>query len=130
VRARSGFTLLEAAVAISIISIVVIGAMAAFGADLRAASRAERLLPAASLAAERMAVLELADPMTLRALPDSLSHGRFVAPFDGYAWTAAVRDIRGDAGLMELAVKVTWSDGEYDLALRRYRPLPRLARRP
>jgi type II secretory pathway pseudopilin PulG len=87
-RGRSGFTLLEAAVAMSIIALVGIGALAAFGADLRAAGHAQQALPGASLARERMAVLELAEPQTLRMLPDSLTHGTFGAPFSAYAWTA------------------------------------------
>jgi type II secretory pathway pseudopilin PulG len=130
VRARPGFTLLEAAVAISIVTVVVIGAMAAFGADLRAAARAERLLPATSLASERMAVLELTDPMTLRALPDSLSRGVFTAPFTDYSWTASAREVRGDPGLMQLEVRVAFPTGEYTLAVRRHRPLPRLVVQP
>jgi hypothetical protein len=130
VRARTGFTLLEAAVAISIVTVVVVGAMAAFGADLRAADRAEHLLPATSLATERLTVLELTDPLTLRALPDSLSRGAFAPPFAQYAWTATAREVRGDPGLMQLEVRVTFPAGEYTLAVRRHRPLPRLVVQP
>ena len=129
-RARAGFTLLEAAVAISIVTVVVVGAMAAFGADLRAAGRAGGLLPATSLATERMAALELTDPMTLRALPDSLARGVFEAPFADYSWTASAREVRGDPGLMQLDVRVAFTGGEYSLAVRRYRPLPRLVVQP
>ena len=126
-RGRRGFTLLETAVAMTIIAVVSIGAMAAFGADLRAADRARQLLPASSLAAERMAILELADPMTLRALPDSMSRGSFAAPLDRYTWVARSREVRGEPSLVELEVAVSWPDGEYVLAQRRYRPLPRMA---
>jgi type II secretory pathway pseudopilin PulG len=123
-RVRSGFTLLEAAVAMTIVTFVTVGAMGAFGADMRAADRARQLLPASALASERIAVLELADPLTLRALPDSLARGTFAAPLDAYTWVAAAREVRGEAGLMELTVRVTWRDGEFGLAQRRYRPLP------
>jgi prepilin-type N-terminal cleavage/methylation domain-containing protein len=124
VRARHGFTLLEAAVALTIITIVVVGAMGAFGADLRAADRARQLLPASSLAHERMAALDLADPRVLRMLPDSLSRGTFNAPLDAYSWKATAAEVRGEPGLIEMTVTITWVGGEFSVAQRRYRPVP------
>jgi type II secretory pathway pseudopilin PulG len=120
---RAGFTLLEAAVAMSIIAMVGIGALAAFGADLRAADRARQSLPAASLARERMAVLDLAEPQTLRMLPDSLTHGSFAAPYASYAWTASAKQVSGEPSLVELEVNVTWEEGRFTIAQRRFRPI-------
>src|SRR4249919_107395 len=67
---RRGFTLLEAAVAMTIISIVSVAALGAFGADLRAADRAQQMLPAAALAQDRVAAIERLGPALGLGLPD------------------------------------------------------------
>lgn len=123
-RARAGFTLLEAAVAIAIIGIISIAALSAFSADLRAAQRVQELLPASALAEERMAALELADPTRLSMLPDSLLRGRFPAPFESYEWTASAAPVRGERWLYDFNVHVRWADGDYALDRRRFRPPP------
>jgi prepilin-type N-terminal cleavage/methylation domain-containing protein len=120
--ARPGFTLLEAAVAMAIIGVVSIGALGAFAADLRAASRAQLLLPAAVLARERMSVLELPDAQTIRMLPDSLARGTFAAPFDAYSWRASSKEVRGEPALIELKVGVEWNGGSFGITERRFRP--------
>ena len=121
-RARAGFTLLEATVAMTIVGIVGAGALAAFGADLRAADRARQMLPAVALAQDRMAILDLADAHTLRVLPDSMARGAFSRPLDGYTWRAAAREVRGEPSLIELSVRIEWPTGSYALLQRRYRP--------
>ncbi len=121
-RARSGFTLLEAAVAMAIIGIVSVGALSAFGANLRAADRARQMLPAASLAEEKMAQLELVDGRVLRMLPDSMAHGSFAAPFASYAWKAQAAEVRGETSLVEITIRITWPEGSYAIARRHYRP--------
>jgi prepilin-type N-terminal cleavage/methylation domain-containing protein len=121
-RARRGFTLLEAAVAMTIVGLVGAGALGAVAADLRAGARAQRLLPAAAFAQERMAILDLADPHALRMLPDSLAHGTLPKPFEDYSWRATVKEVRGEPTLVELAVQVEWPEGSYALSERRYRP--------
>lgn len=126
-RARNGFTILEAAVAIAIVGLISIGALAAFNADLRAALRAREMLPAGALAEERLAALELADPTRLAVLPDSLSRGRFAAPFESYAWTATAKPVRGERHLYDFAVRISWDTGEYSLSRLRYRPPPVIA---
>lgn len=123
-RARHGFTVLEAAVAVAIIGMISVGALAAFGADLRAAQRSQELLPAAALAEERLAALELAEPTRLAMLPDSLRRGRFTAPFERYEWTASATPVRGERALYDFTVRVRWESGDYSLARRRYRPPP------
>jgi type II secretion system protein I len=119
---RRGFTLLEAAVAMTIIAFVAMSALGAFAADMRAADRARQLLPAAALAQERMVILELIDGHTLRMLPDSSSHGTFSAPYADHAWTATAKQVTGEPTLVELEVRVTWPDGQFAIAQRRYRP--------
>ena len=120
-RASRGFTLLEAAVAMTIVAIVGVGALAAFGADLRAANRARQTLPAAALARDRLAVVDLVDAQTLRILPDSLARGRFAKPFDGYSWRATVKEVRGEPALVEVTLRVEWAEGAYALTERLYR---------
>jgi prepilin-type N-terminal cleavage/methylation domain-containing protein len=119
---RRGFALLEAIVAMTIIGLVSVGALGAFGADLRAAQRADRMLPAAALAQERLTSLERVTVGPLSALPDSLARGRFDAPFDEYTWTATARRVRAVDGLVELRVEVSWVSGSFTLAERRYNP--------
>jgi type II secretory pathway pseudopilin PulG len=121
---KRGFTVLEAAVAIAIVGMISIAALAAFSGDLRAAHRAGELLPAAALAEDRLASLELAPPAWLTMLPDSLARGRFAAPFAGHEWTASAKPVRGERHLYDLAVTVRWEGGAYSLARRRYRPPP------
>lgn len=123
-RARPGFTILEAAVAIAIVGTISIAALAAFSADLRAAHRAQEVLPAVALAEERLANLEIADPARLAMLPDSLARGTFQPPFERYSWTASAEEVRGDRWLYELGVRITWENGEYALSRRRFRPPP------
>jgi type II secretory pathway pseudopilin PulG len=120
--ARLGFTLLEAAVAMTVVGLVGMGALGAFGADLRAAERAQQLLPAAAVAQERLAGLDLVDPHTLRMLPDSLAHGRFAKPFDAYTWRASAKEVRNEPALVEIMVRIEWAEGSYSLSERRYRP--------
>jgi len=125
---RQGFTLLEAAVAMMIIGVVSAGALSAFAADLRAADQAQRLLPAAALAQDRLAVVEttsLADDV----LADSLARGRFATPFDDYTWRASVRRLPSLPGLIELRVEVSWNTGSFGLTERRFEPLSLVARR-
>ena len=125
---QRGFTLLEAAVAMMIIGVISAGALSAFAADLRAADQAQRLLPAAALAQDRLAVLEttsLADDV----LADSLTRGRFAAPFDDYTWTASARSLLSLPGLIELKVDVSWSRGSFALTERRFEPHPLVASR-
>lgn len=120
-RANRGFTLLEAAVAMAIVAIVGVSALAAFGADLRAANRTRQTLPAAALALDRLAILDLVDAHTLRMLSDSLARGTFAKPFENYSWRATVKEVRGDPSLVELTVRVEWAEGAYVLTERRYR---------
>jgi len=119
---RRGFTLLEAVAAMMIIGVVSAGALSAFAADLRAADRAQRMLPAAALAQDRLSGLETSGPELLEALPDSLARGRFTAPFDDYSWTASAHRLRALPGLIEVKINISWDAGSFALLERRYEP--------
>jgi prepilin-type N-terminal cleavage/methylation domain-containing protein len=117
-----GFTLLEAVVAMTIIGVVSVAALAAFGADLRAAERAQRMLPAAALAQDGLAALEQLTIGPLAPLPDSLARGRFDPPFEGYSWTATAKRVRPIDQVVELSITVSWATGSFTLTERRYDP--------
>lgn len=119
---RDGFTLLEAVVALAIISTVAVGALGAVGADVRSAARARPVLEAAALAEDRMEAVRLLDPGGLRPLPDSLRNGTFEPPFDGYGWRTVVRPAMDGSGLYDVEITVEWSGGTYPLGARLYRP--------
>jgi len=117
-----GFTLLEAVVAMTIVGLVAAAALGAFGADLRAAERAERMFPAAALARERLVQLEQIAIGPLNTLPDSMARGTFDSPFEDYSWTATAALARGTDHLVELRVVVSWTTGSFILAERAYQP--------
>ena len=120
-----GFTLLEAVVAMAILGLSSVAALSALAAELRSAERAQRSLEAAALAQDRLAGLEFLAVGELSPLPDSLRRGRFREPFAAYGWEASVREVPGDQGLVEVAVRVQWEGGVYPLHALLYRPRPR-----
>lgn len=120
---RSGFTLLEAAVSLSIIGIVAIGALEAFAAESRAARQARLATPAVAVAAEQLAQLELLDAPLLTVLPDSLRAGRMMDGAQLYEWRAAVERIPQEPDLFVLTVEVRWDAGAYALTSHAYRPV-------
>ena len=111
-----------------IIGVVSAAALSAFAADLRAADQAQRMLPAAALAQDRLAALEAA-PSAYEVLADSLARGRFNAPFGDYTWSAAARRMHALPGLVELRVDVSWAAGSFHLTERLYNPWPMAAPR-
>ncbi|MBM3909114.1 MAG: prepilin-type N-terminal cleavage/methylation domain-containing protein [Gemmatimonadetes bacterium] len=119
---RAGFTLLEAAVSLAIVGVVAIGALDAYAAEARAALRARQTAPAAALAAERLARLQLLDARQLRALPDSVRSGAMTTGPWRYDWRAAVARVADEPDLYTLEVVVEWEGGSYALASRAYRP--------
>lgn len=125
---RAGFTLLEAAVSLSIIGVVAIGALEAFAAESRAARQARLATPAVAVAAEQLAQLELLDAPMLAALPDSLRAGRMIDGAQSYEWRASVERIRQEPDLFALTVVVRWNAGTYALTSHAYRPMPAGAR--
>lgn len=120
--ARPGFTLLEAIIAVTIVGLAAVAVLSSFGATLRTATRARHALEAEALAGQRLARAALLDRDELLHLPDTLAGGRFVAPFDEYAFTTSATEVRGEPGLFDVAVTVTWPDGRYALPTRLYRP--------
>ena len=120
--ARRGFVLLEAVIALLIVSVFSIAALAAFGGRIRGSGVIEHTLTARALAEDRFAAIELLSGIPL-PLPDSLSDGTFTA-FGGYRWTATSRPVRDEENLYDIEVRIASDDGEYLLLGRLFRPPP------
>ena len=123
--ARAGFTLLEAAVALAMIGAVSVAALAAFAAEMRTTEATRTALPAAFLARQRLAALELAVTSTAvgsAAVPDSVAHGTFAPPFESYAWSATVAATHENPSLYDVTVDVTWDGGDFALRTRLFKP--------
>jgi prepilin-type N-terminal cleavage/methylation domain-containing protein len=118
----AGFSLLEAVVALAILSLAAVGTLGAMAAELRTLDRTRRALEAQLLAEDRMAALRLLHRAELSPLPDSLRGGRFPPPFEAYRWEAASRDVPGRRALFELRVAVGADDTDHALVTRVYRP--------
>jgi type II secretory pathway pseudopilin PulG len=118
--ARRGFVLLEAVVALLIVSTFAISALAALGGRLHGAGAVERTLTARTLAEDRFAAIELL-PAVPQPLPDSLARGVFAAPFTDYRWTASVKPVRDEENLYDVVVTATHDDGSFTLRGRLFR---------
>ena len=81
-RARGGFTMLEAMVALAIVALVCVGILGAYGSAIRADITAVDRLPLAALAVERLAQVDI-ESGDLNHLPDSLARGVFTSPYAG-----------------------------------------------
>ena len=114
-RARSGFSLLEAVVALAIVGVTAVGALASVGAELRAAEDSRTTLEAEALARYEMSAIEMLTAEQLQRLPDSLARGPFDPPFERYRWTAATEPVLGEEGLTEVQVDVVWKQGSFPL---------------
>ena len=126
--ARSGFVLMEAVVALAIISLVAIALLATTAAQVRTADKAALLLTARTLADERMAVVRMLSYDDLRALPDSLAAGTFPAPFEDYSWRVEVAQVdeQNELDLFSAAVAVDVFDESFVLRTLLHEPRPEL----
>ena len=121
--ARDAFTLMEVVVAVIIVGMTSVAALSAFATELRTAETSRLALEAASLAETRLAILEVTPAEDLPTLPDSSRSGQFEPPFEHYAWTATVTRVVNETDLFDAMVRVTWSNGNYAIATRMYRPV-------
>lgn len=124
---RAGFTLLEAAVSLAILSLVGLAALGAVQRDLDAAVRSRTALESAALAEDRLEAVRLLDPDELEILPDSVAGGTFPPPLDGYRWTVEVVTVGDVPGLYDVTVEIAWAEGGRPLRARLYRPAPAAA---
>jgi type II secretory pathway pseudopilin PulG len=113
-RPRSGFTVLEALIALVIIGLAVVTTVEALGGGLRAEGEVSAHLEAVTLAEARLS--------ELAALPrDSMADyvagrdGVFAPPFERYRWRAAIEPLTGTRSLLRASVTVLWPGRSYAL---------------
>jgi type II secretory pathway pseudopilin PulG len=121
-KAPNGFSLLEAVVALGLVSSASVAGLAAFSAQLRTSTRARASLEAQALAEDRLARVRLLSREEVAHLPDSLRSGRFDRPWTRFVWTAETRELVDRQNVFELRVDIGWEGGSYALHTRLYRP--------
>jgi prepilin-type N-terminal cleavage/methylation domain-containing protein len=129
-RTRSGFSLLEAVIALAIVGVTSVAALAAAGAELRATQLARRAVEAEALATDRLAAIGILTAEELRQMPDSIASGRFEPPFDAYRWRVDSEQTLGEEGLTDVTVTVEWPSGLYEMRTKLYRRPPILPGTP
>jgi type II secretory pathway pseudopilin PulG len=124
---KSGFTVLEALIALVIIGFTVVTTVEALGGGLRAERQVSRHLEAVALAESRL--------NELGVLPrDSIAYyaggrdGVFAPPFESYRWRATIEPVAGSRSLVRADVTVSWQGGSYALQTLFHRP-PEIAQR-
>ena len=119
--AQGGFTLLEAVVALAIVSIVAIASLGSLRTELATADRANRAYVLNALAADRMSFMKILDRDELAFLPDSVRGGTFQPPYMDHRWEATSREVPDAAGLFDISVTVASADDEFSVSSRLYR---------
>ncbi|HEU4556786.1 MAG TPA: type II secretion system protein [Longimicrobium sp.] len=114
VRDQRGFTLLEAMLALVIVGVALVPLLRSIGTGVREQGRLRAHLDAVALAESRMSELALVPPDSIRAWARP-RQGWFPEPFQGYRWSAVLRQDERSAALVRGAVVVRWKDGEYSL---------------
>jgi type II secretory pathway pseudopilin PulG len=104
---KPGFVLLEAVVALMIISLFAIALLTTVGAQVRASDRANVLLVARALAEDRLAAVQMLDYDHIKDMPDSLVAGSFPHPFEDYSWTARTTPVNEEQDLFAAEVVVS-----------------------
>lgn len=110
---RDGYILLEATIAMIVISVGLVGVSRAFRTAGVASEHADRVRTATSLAEQRLAELRLAPPGTL-----GNREGAFAEPHAAFRWRTAVQPAER-AAYDSVLVEVSWreSSGSRSLTL-------------
>ena len=119
---RTGFVLLEAVVALAIISLVSLSLLQARGQQIRVAAQARELLTAQALAEDRLAALRLLDYQNLAQPPDSIMAGVFPVPFEEFSWVTTVEVLEDEYDLFGVDVVVTGPAERFPLGTLVHRP--------
>jgi type II secretory pathway pseudopilin PulG len=102
-----GFVLMEAVIALAIISLFAVALLSTVGAQVRAADRGNVLLVERALAEDRLMALQLQDYDRLIDLPDSLAKGTFPEPFQDFTWSATATPVKDEYDLFDATVTVS-----------------------
>ena len=119
---RTGFVLLEAVVALTIISMVSLALLQARSQQIRVAAQARELLTAQALAEDRLAALRLLDYENLARPADSVLRGAFPAPFEEFSWVTTVGVLEDEYDLFGVDVVVTGPAERFLLGTLVHRP--------
>lgn len=129
-RSRTGFTVLEAAVALLIVGVAAIGVLQAFAGHARSARTARDAAELSVVASDVLARIRVLPPHALSPLPDSLARGWARAPLDRMEWRARVRPSGRERFLFDVVVEVVRGDASFELHTLRYAPPAILAGTP
>src|SRR5262245_51803545 len=121
---QSGFVLMEAVVALAIISLFAIGLLSMLGAQVRAADRSKVLLLERALVEDRLMAVQMLDNEDLNDLPDSLAEGKFDEPFEDFGWTIQVDSVPNEYDLFEAKINVTGRGYSLPLTTLVHQPRP------
>ena len=121
---RSGFVLLEAVIALLIISLFGVALLTTVGAQVRTADRGVVLLTSRALAEDRFMAIQMLDYEDLESLPDSLETGVFPAPFDAYSWTASTEPVGEEYDLFATTITVSAFGYAFPMKSMLHRPRP------
>ena len=119
---RAGFVLLEAIVALAIISLISLGLLQARGQQIRVATQARELLTAQALAEDRLATLRLLNYENLEQPADSVLAGAFPAPFEDFSWMTTVEVLEDEYDLFSVDIVVTGPAERFLLGTLVHRP--------
>ncbi len=119
---RAGFVLLEAIVALAIISLISLGLLQARGQQIRVATQARELLTAQALAEDRLATLRLLNYENLEQPADSVLAGTFPAPFEDFSWMTTVEVLEDEYDLFGVDIVVTGPAERFLLGTLVHRP--------
>ena len=122
-RGRGGFVLLEAVMALAILSVVVVGLLSATGSQLRTAGSANGLLTAQALAEDRIMTFRMLDYEGLTAIPDSLRAGAFPPPLQEWSWQAVVQEDVYDLFQASVVVQGPGTTFQLETSIHRARPV-------
>ena len=118
---RTGISLMEAVVAITIVGLTSVSALEAVGGDMRTAERARRAIEIEALASSRLEFMDLMTDRELQALPDSVESGKFLAPLDEYSWKTTSTAVSDLPGVYDVRVTIDWPMGSYVVKTYQYR---------
>ena len=104
---KRGFVLMEAVVALAIISLFAIGLLSMVGAQVRGADRSKVLLLERALAEDRLMAVQMLDNEDMNDVPDSLTAGTFAEPFQDFTWSIKVDPVDDEYDLFRADVTVT-----------------------
>ncbi len=105
-RPRRGFTLMEAAVALGVFTIGMLGLSGSFSQIVHANAVSRQKQIAVLLAQRKLAEFRMAQAGDL-----AQTNGSFAAPFEGYTWEAQFRSQSQDLGIVSIWIEVKHSSG-------------------